>query len=202
MESHERRALEYGQNLSARGVPIPQTEWLETGIPASLFEVMQRNGFEQAVIKPTISATAHMTFRTALATAQHDQTWLDEILRSSGVMVQAFVEEVITQGEWSLLFFNKKFSHAILKQPRAGDFRVQSDFGGSVKTALPSPSLIAQAEALLAMVDAPLLYARVDGVERNGQLLLIELELIEPQLFLSFSSEARARFAEAIAGLP
>jgi len=191
----------YLRELAARGVAIPKTEWLEVGDATPLLEIMQRNGFEHAVIKPTISATAHMTFRTSLATAQHDQAGLDEVLRFSGAMIQEFVAEIVTKGEWSLIFFDKKFSHAVLKQPRADDFRVQHDFGGTARLASPPAALIAQAQRLVGMIASPLLYARVDGVEREGRLLLIELELIEPQLFLSFSSAARLRFAEAISGL-
>ncbi len=79
-----------------------------------------------------------------------------------------------------------------------GDFRVQRDFGGSAQTADPSPRLIAQAQAVLEAIEADLLYARVDAIERDGQLFLMELELIEPHLFFEQDPASSARFAEAL----
>jgi len=188
----------YLQDLAAKGVVIPPTIWLETESSADLFSLLHENHFAQAVIKPMISATAYQTYRTSPATARDDQPQLDEILRHSGAMIQKFVDEITTIGEWSLLFFAGKFSHAVLKRPHAGDFRVQADFGGTYHQHSPSPELIKQAEAVLRLIDQPLLYARVDGVDINGQFTLIELELIEPQLFLQMAAAAPRRFAEAI----
>jgi len=188
----------YLRDLAAKGVTIPPTIWIETESSADLFSLLNENRFEQAVIKPMISATAYQTYRTSPATARADQARLDEILRHSGVMLQKFVDEITTAGEWSLLFFAGKFSHAVLKRPRDGDFRVQADFGGTYHQLPPPPELIKQAEAILHLIDQPLLYARVDGVDINGQFTLIELELIEPQLFLQMAAAAPRRFAEAI----
>jgi len=188
----------YLQELAAKGVVIPPTIWLEAESSANLFSLLNENRFAQAVIKPMISATAHQTYRTAPATARADQARLDEILRYSGAMIQKFVDEITTTGEWSLIFFAGKFSHAVLKRAPAGDFRVQSDFGGTYHQHLPPPELIKQAEAILHLIEQPLLYARVDGVDRNGQLVLMELELIEPCLFLNVDAAAPRRLAEAI----
>ncbi|MGH7451608.1 MAG: ATP-grasp domain-containing protein, partial [bacterium] len=138
----------YLRELAAKGVAIPPTVWIEAGSSADLRALLSANGFEQAVIKPTISATAYQTCRTSIATAHHDQSHLDMILRASGAMVQQFVDEVTSNGEWSLLFFGGKYSHAVLKRPRDGDFRVQADFGGTSHRLEPSPALIKQAEAI------------------------------------------------------
>lgn len=189
----------YLKDLAGKGVAIPPTVWLEAESSANLPAILKRNNFAQAVIKPTISATAWQTCRTSLATAQRDQTQLDEILRRSGAMIQQFVDEVTVTGEWSLIFFAGKFSHAVLKRPQAGDFRVQSDFGGTYHAIVPPPELIAQAEAILCLIEQPMLYARVDGINQDGRFVLIELELIEPQLFLQMATSAPQRFAEAIA---
>lgn len=188
----------YLQNLAVKGVAIPSTIWLEAESSANLFSLLREDHFAQAVIKPMISATAYQTYRTSPATAREDQPRLDEILRHSGAMIQKFVDEIITVGEWSLIFFAGKFSHAVLKRPRNGDFRVQADFGGTYHHLPPPPELIQQAEAILRLIEQPLLYARVDGVDINGQFTLIELELIEPQLFLQMTAAAPRRFAEAI----
>ena len=190
----------YLRDLAARGVPIPRTAWLEAGTEADLAAVLQQHDFSRAVIKPAISATAYLTFQTTRERAEQDQPHLATILRLSGALVQEFVPE-IADGEWSLLFFGGQFSHAVLKRPQAGDFRVQTDFGGSYVAATPPPHFIAQAQEILREVDQPLLYARVDGVERGGRLVLIELELIEPALFLGAEAAAPPRFAAAIARL-
>ncbi|MGH7495010.1 MAG: ATP-grasp domain-containing protein [bacterium] len=189
----------YLRDLAARGVTIPKTFWIEAGRRIELASVLSHNAFDSTVIKPAISATAHMTFRTSPAQAEEDQTKLEAILQNSGALVQEFMPEISTRGEWSLLFFEGKYSHAVLKLPRAGDFRVQNDFGGSYQAARPPAAFITQAEAILGMVDLPLLYARVDGMERDGRFVLIELELIEPSLFLGADGAAPLRFAEAIA---
>ena len=115
-------------------------------------------------------------------------------------MIQKFVAEIQTKGEWSFVFFDKKFSHAVLKRAKAGDFRVQNYFGGTVETDLqPPPDLIDQAKTIVENVSEDLLYARVDGVEIDGELCSMELELIEPALFLENNKFAAQRFASAIA---
>jgi hypothetical protein len=100
-----------------------------------------------------------------------------------------------------LLFFGGKFSHAVLKRPRDGDFRVQAELGGTAVLAEPLPGLEDAARRLLALVGEPLLFARVDGVEVDGTFVLMELELIEPALFLGADPAAPARFADAIVSM-
>lgn len=191
----------YLRELAVKGVAIPPTVWIETGSSADLRALLPANGFEQAVIKPTISATAYQTFRTSLSTVHRDQSKLDAILRASGAMVQQFVDAVMRNGEWSFLFFGGKFSHAALKRPHDGDFRVQSDFGGTSHRLKPSPALIQQAEAIVRLIDQPLLYARVDGFDLDGKFVLLELELLEPALFLEMDGSAPNRLAAALASV-
>jgi len=191
----------YLRELTAKGVAIPPTAWIEAGSSANLRALLSANGFEQAVIKPTISATAYQTCRTSLSTAQQDQSKLDAILHASGAMVQQFVDAVTSNGEWSFLFFGGKFSHAVLKRPRDGDFRVQADFGGTSRRLEPAPALIEQAEAIVNLIDQPLLYARVDGFDLGGKFVLLELELLEPALFLEMAESAPNRLAATLASV-
>ena len=188
----------YLRDLAERGVPIPRTVWIAAGQPLELTSVFLQQDFAQAVIKPAISATAFNTFQSSRKDALQDQVKLDAILEKSGALVQEFLPEIVSYGEWSLLFFEGQYSHAVLKRPMPGDFRVQNDFGGSYTPAVPPPQLIAQAVAILQTVDQPLLYARVDGVDRADRFVLIELELIEPALFLRAEASAPERFAQAI----
>jgi len=113
--------------------------------------------------------------------------------------VQPYLAEVRAPGEWSLLFYGGRYSHAVLKRPAAGDFRVQWEFGGSAVTAAPPARLVGDAERVLQLAPGKALYARVDGVEGGGSLILTELELIEPHLFLGWHRDAAARLARACA---
>jgi hypothetical protein len=190
----------YLRDLAARGVPIVPTRWLERGAPVDLARLLRDPGWREAVVKPAVSASAHGTWRTSVETARADQPRLDELLRAGDVMVQPLMSEVHDPlgGEWSILFFGGRASHAVLKRPAAGDYRVQWEFGGTAVTMAPPPKLIADAAAVIAAVPGHPLYARVDGVERDGRLVLMELELIEPHLFLGWDNGAAARLATAV----
>jgi hypothetical protein len=191
----------YLSELGEKGVAIPRTVWVKRGADVNLSTVLVERDWPKAVVKPLVSASAWRTFVTERPTAGADGPAWRELLRDSGAMVQEFVSEVQTKGEWSLLFFGGEFSHAVLKRPRAGDFRVQSELGGTAVLAEPPSAFVAAARRLLRRVEEPLLFARVDGVDVDGNFVLMELELIEPALFLGADSAAPARFADAIASL-
>lgn len=200
----------YLKDLDARGVVIVPTVWVSAddgGETPNLNALITEQGWTTgAVVKPAISATAHETWRVLPGDAATHQARFESLLVSSpsGVMVQPFLPE-IQDGEWSLIFLGGEYSHAVLKKPADGDFRVQNDFGGSVERREPEASLIEDAHAVLraaAMATntavEEILYARVDGIVRNGALLLMELEVIEPMLFFSHAPGAAARMAELI----
>jgi hypothetical protein len=123
---------------------------------------------------------------------------LRRLLADGDVLVQRFLPEVQGEGEWSFVFFAGEFSHAVLKRPALGDFRVQEELGGSVVAAGPAPSLVRDAERFASHVPGPWAYARIDGVVADGKLTLMEIELIEPQLFLSRHPMAAVRMADAV----
>jgi hypothetical protein len=108
------------------------------------------------------------------------------------------MEEIRSQGEWEFVFFHKKFSHAVIKMAKEGEFRVQDMYGGSSIKKDPPPVLLAQAQRIVDSVKSPVLYTRVDGLEINAKFLLMELELIEPTLYLQDDPLAAGRFAAAI----
>ena len=95
-------------------------------------------------------------------------------------------------------FFDGVFSHAVCKRPKAGEYRVQFQYGGSNENVQVSEELIAQASHCLANAPGRPVYARVDGVVRDGRFLLMELEVFEPLMFLSRHPEAPSRFAHAL----
>jgi hypothetical protein len=187
----------YLRDLEAKGIAIVPTFWPEAGDSVRLRERLHELGWTKAVVKPRISATAHRTHLIATDDADSVQDLFDELRCGPGVMVQKFMDSIVSDGEWSLIFFGGQFSHAVLKKAKAGDFRVQSDFGGIEQPADPA-SQVLQAATRIVQAVAPTLYARVDGVVDDGQFRLMELELIEPALFLSAQPEAALRFAEVI----
>lgn len=197
----------YLRELAAAGVPIVPTLWFQKNSSTDIKAALREAGWSKAVLKPTVSASGFGTWVTSLKQLDRgDQTRFDELVRGRDAMVQPFMEEIAGRGEWSLVFFDGAFSHAILKKPAPGDFRIQEHFGGSWRGASPSPELIREAKGVLAAAtqvtgEGKPLYARVDGVESeaNGQFLLMELELVEPSLFFAADPDnAPLRFAQAL----
>lgn len=197
----------YLHDLAIGGVRTVPTLWLlgNDGRPAtaSLQSILADTGWENAVVKPVVSASAHDTWKVSRSDVRENAVVHDERLRRliarHGVMVQPFVPEIEANGEWSLLFLGGSFSHAVLKRAAAGDFRVQREFGGTHETVTPPPSVLRQAERALRSAPGDTLYARVDGVLIDGDLVVTELELLEPSLFLDAEPNAPERFAAAIA---
>lgn len=189
----------YLAELSAQGIACVPSFFTATDPSLSLQAVMEAHGWAEVVVKRTISAGAHFTHRVAYAQAAAFEPQFAEEKQSFNLMVQPFVREVLTEGEYSLVFIDGAYSHAVLKKPAAGDYRVQQQHGGTLAPATPPPAVIAQAAKALSAIPSPWLYARVDGCVRNDEFTLMELELIEPELFFRTQPSAAQRLAEAIA---
>ena len=174
----------YLRQLQAGGVRIPETHWIEEGQQASLGDILVQHGWKSAVAKPTVAATAYQTHLMFAEDAKQ--------MIQGPALVQDFLPEVRSVGEWSLVFFGGEFSHSVRKFAAPGEFRVQKEFGGTVEAVKAGSRLIDAASAVLKAVGESSLYARVDGVEREGEFVLMELELIEPQLFLGLGAAAGA----------
>jgi hypothetical protein len=188
----------YLRELQTQGVVIPPTCWLTRGCTAELATILTDHGWKEAVIKPAISASAYHTWRTTREKARQDQLRFAALLQHSDVLVQQFMDPIVRYGEWSFVFIQKQYSHGVLKKAKPGDFRVQDDFGGTVEVVTPRLALIEQAQQIIHCIKDPLLFARVDGIERDGELVLMELEVIEPFLFLQSNPHAIERFARAV----
>lgn len=187
----------YLRDLQTRGIEVLPSVWLARYTEFSLLRLMEERDWKRVVVKPVVSAAADNTHLITVDNAKERQPEVDSLLRRGGLIVQEFAQEIESQGEWSLLFYGGQYSHAVLKHPTAGDFRVQPHLGGTHAQAEPEPVLIDQAHAVVSAVDADLLYARVDAIERSGRLLLMELELVEPYLFFPEHPLAPDRFADA-----
>jgi len=148
------------------------------------------------VVKPVVGAAGRNTFKIA----PQDDPLTASALFGSQALVQPFIPAIETEGEYSFIFFEEEFSHAVLKKAKAGEFRVQDDHGGSVAAYVPTSEEIAQTRRILKAVNRDTVYARVDVVKWQGEFHLMELEIIEPELFFRFSDGAMARFAKAVCG--
>ena len=191
----------YLKELERRGVPIVPTRVVDKPGEACLGEVMDSCGWETVVFKPCISASGYRTHKVLRSEADVYQSEFNAVTQQSGALIQPFLKEVQSVGEWSFVFFGRTFSHAVIKKPGDGEFRTQEAFGGSVVKAIPTDEQFHQAERAVGSVDGDLLYVRVDMVEVNGKLLLGELELIEPFLFFGSDHDSPMRFARALKDL-
>lgn len=186
----------YLLDLQARGANIVPTLHLSRGASASLTELLASQRWERVVVKPAVSASAHETW--IAAAGGDNQGRFAAALEQGDLLLQPFMPEVNSEGEWSLIYLGRRFSHAVIKRPAQGDFRTQDEYGARIEAIEPPDFLLAQAGAILDKVEGPLLYARVDGLLRRDQFYLMELELIEPSLFLEHHPQAAGRFQAAI----
>lgn len=189
----------YLSDLGARGVPIVPTllRTLQANEIAGLFDEL---GHDEIVVKPLIGANASGAYRLDPGSLTRKAFEVEAFYDGREAMVQPFVPAVVTEGEYSLVYFNGDFSHALLKTPRAADFRVQEEHGGRIQAVRPDAALRAAGDEVMRALDETPLYARVDLV-RSGDadaFWLMELELIEPSLYLRIDPDAPARFARAI----
>ncbi|WP_303309887.1 RimK family alpha-L-glutamate ligase [Hymenobacter sp. BT730] len=188
----------YLLEMQEAGVPIVPTRWLAQGTqfsPAALFAELQT---EQLIVKPAVSGGAKNTFSLTLAQATEQAAHITALLTEEDFLAQPFLPEIQTQGEWSLVYLGGSYSHCVLKLPKSGDFRVQHYLGGSIAPTTPPAAVQQAADAIMQRFAAGCLYARVDGVVVNGEFLLMELELIEPFLYLDSAPDSWARYVQAL----
>jgi glutathione synthase/RimK-type ligase-like ATP-grasp enzyme len=185
----------YLRQLDKRGVRTVPTAWVERGSETDLEAVLAERGWDAAVVKPVVDLGAKNLHRVRRGEGSGA---LEEVLRQHDAMVQPFLPSLEERGETSLVYVDGAFSHAVRKRPAPGDFRVQSIWGGTVAPAEPEPDQVELAEQALSQLDEAPLYARVDLVTGlDGEPCLIELELIEPNLYLSTHPSAAGTLAEA-----
>lgn len=185
----------YLRDLAGKGVRIVPTMWRQHYDDASFTRWLDELSTDEVIIKPTVSATAAFTYRLREFDAS-----LASIFGEREFLVQPFVPSILDEGEYSLFYFNGEYSHAIVKRPKPEDFRVQEEHGGIITEIDAGTEMRAAAADVLEHFDEDLLYARVDLVRHDdGKFALMELELIEPSLYLRMNADAPARFAAAIA---
>lgn len=187
----------YLLDLEKSGVPIIPTRILSQAKEPLVEKILLEIPSKEYIIKPAVSGGAHRTFRAHAEDIQ--RLYEEHYSLEEEVLIQPFIPGIM-EGEWSLIFFEGRFSHAVLSQPAAGDFRAQRMHGGTVNSASPPQDLVDSAKKALACIPGGIpLYARADFVRHADRFLLMELELIEPSLFLKFDSPGAAkRFARCL----
>jgi len=185
-------------DLEQKGVRIVDTIW-EKGFNRGFdIEYFTRLNSDEIIIKPNISANADNTFRLSKENINEHITNLEKIFGSREFMVQPFLKNIIDEGEYSLFYFDGKFSHSVLKKPKEKDFRVQEEHGGDIRPNKVSSEMILIGENIIQKLSTIPLYGRVDLVRtKQNEFALMELELIEPSLYLNKDTKSPYRLAKA-----
>lgn len=188
----------YLKDLAAAGIPIVDTYWGESFIVQDIHNAFARFNTKEVVIKPTLSANADDTFRVSSSNMAEIMPSLLTTFAARRFMIQPFLSSVVEEGEYSLFYFGGCYSHAILKVPQKGDFRVQEEHGGQLISAEASSEQQQIAQRALEAMPTSALYARVDLVRQNNEWAIMELELIEPSLYFNLDPSSPARFVKAL----
>ena len=182
-------------SLPASTVP---TVVLEGDAAAQLPAMLAQRGWTSAVVKPIVSASAHGTTLIRDGHAAPVVAALADGSIRQPVLVQPFVEEIVTRGEWSVVFIDGAVTHTVLKRPGPGDFRVQPSHGGSAQALVAPADVLAAAHRAVAALPVTPLYARIDGVQTRERFAVMEVEVHEPGLALTLEPAAADQFAAAI----
>lgn len=190
----------YLLDLEERGVPIVPTRMIEIGEPLSLAERIRDAGWDKAVVKPAISGAARHTYVVTRDSSSQVEERLAELVGHEALLLQPFIPSIEDHGEVTLVVIDGQYTHAVRKIAAAGDFRVQNDHGGRVVAHEATPQERSLAHRAVAACSSPPAYARVDMVQdpAGGQVLM-ELELIEPELWLRLCPSAGHQLAKVIA---
>ncbi|MGN6209557.1 ATP-grasp domain-containing protein [Asticcacaulis sp.] len=200
----------YLRDLAEAGVRIIPTLFTESVTDEDVARARADFGQKALVLKPAISAGAKNTLIwegdiLPCAAGEGDHEVVEGAITTTTppigpAMIQPFMPAIQSEGEWSLLYFVGQLSHAVLKTPKSGDFRSQPDYDAHLRVLTPPPEALALAQSAIDFIGRDrLLYARVDMVRApDGGFCLMELELIEPDLYLTYHPEASRRFKDAV----
>ena len=187
----------YLLELEKWGVPIIPT-YLASEIEAGTLPGMfVEKGWQAVILKPTVGLGGSYSQRVPSEELTSTLTALRDNQPRHEYLIQPFIEDVVREGEWSFVYFNRQLSHVLLKKPAPNDYRVQGIYGGTIQPAAPQTRDLLQAEAVMAKLPFDVLYARLDFVRVNGLLSIIEVELIEPIFSFNLVPESVARLVNA-----
>ena len=186
--------------LAEAGVSVVPTRYVARGDARSLSALMAAAGWREAVVKPAISGAGRDTFRVPVPVSAEHAARYRELVGAEDMLLQPFLPSILDDGEVSVVVIDGAVTHAVRKVAAAGEFRVQDDHGGTVHPHTPAPDEAEVAAAAIAACSPRPVYARVDLVRMpDGQPAIMELELVEPELFFRFAPHAAVRLGEAVA---
>jgi glutathione synthase/RimK-type ligase-like ATP-grasp enzyme len=189
----------YLADLTSRGIPVVESRFVERGSEASLPDLLRESGWPEAVLKPCVSGAARHTYRFDRSNVLEIDPIARRLLVDESLILQPFQRAIVDRGEDTLVVLNGRYTHAVRKVAEPGDFRVQADHGGTVHPLEPTDEQIELAERTMAACRPSPAYGRVDMVRDNeGRLAVMELEVIEPELWLRFHPPAAEAMAAAI----
>ncbi len=189
----------YLQDLSEKGINIPNTYFIKKGDKRALSKIFKKCNWKNAVLKPTVSGAGRHTYKLSSENLASYEQIFSKLIKDEDLMLQEFQYNIYEKGELAFILFNGKFSHAILKKGKKGEFKVQDDFGGTVHNYKPTKEEIIFAEKVVSVCKPLPVYARVDIIlDNNNKPAIGELELIEPELWFRFNNLAADLFADAV----
>ena len=180
--------------LEKKGIPVIPVILYRS---QQLIRVMEEHNWQEIVIKPAVGASSHLVFRINKKIAEKFQSRLSALARTNQFLLTPFISE-IARGEYSFVYINSLLSHCLLKKPALGEFISNFSFVPSRRLITPAPDLLNQAGQIYKKLNISPLYARLDLVNIKGKLKVMEIELIEPELFFKFNPESASLFAAAI----
>jgi len=185
-------------DLETNGVRIVDTIWEKYFNSNNAYDYFNKLNSEEIIIKPNISANADNTFRISKENYINHIQDIENVFAQRDFMIQPFIQNIVDEGEFSLFFFNGEFSHCVLKKPKENDFRVQEEHGGKFRSVIPTEQQISIAKNIVNKLSVLPLYARADLVRiDDNDFALMELEVIEPSLYLNTDKQSPERFAKA-----
>jgi len=189
----------YLHDLQKQGIPVVPSQFIEKGKTFNIRDILEKTGWNEAVIKPCVSGAARHTYRVNSESAESVQTVVGPLVTEESFILQPFLEEVVKTGEDPLMVIGGQYTHAVRKVAKPGDFRVQDDHGGTVHEYTPTQKQIHLAEQTMAACSPGPAYGRVDMVrDSSGRWVVMELELIEPELWLRYCPDAAIMLAKEI----
>ncbi len=191
----------YLKEIELAGLNITPSIFINNSDEINLNAFFEKFNTDKLIVKPCVSGGAKNTFKVTIDNVEAVNEKLSLLIQNEDFIIQPFLPEILENGEWSFIFFNGIYSHTLVKKAKQGDFRVQPAHGGSVHIQNPDQALIEIAAEYVKLFAKDCLYARVDGTFVNNQFLLMELELIEPFLFLNTAPQNYENYYNALKAL-
>ncbi len=189
----------YLRDLENAGINIVKTDFIEVGDNRSLKQAISDSGWDHVILKPAVSGGARHTYKIKPGESDQHEVVFKDLISEEAMLIQPFINNIMEKGEVSFMVFGGKYSHAVLKKAKAGDFRVQDDHGGTIHDYEASAEEIEFVQNVMAKCKTVPVYGRVDVTwDNDGNLALVELEIIEPELWFRESSKSPEMLADAV----